>query len=362
MSHIARSAETLARCVEQGEALRSRASMVGDRSDYESWKTSRAQWVELTANELVQVYGGPERANELRAAASFPGHPEWQSEYANDVDAVGAAIDFLISLRQLISVSPADITPPADGEPDATATLEPQGPGEQASDAPFQRSPERSNRSEPPQVRVLTAEPVPLAPVDDDYARDDSAGSTFAPEAPPAEYAPARENGASAPAGEAAFGQRRDHSGKRVFLVHGIHEGWKQRVVSLLQRTGPHEVTILHERPDEGRTLVGQTAGTGYAIVLLTADEVGAPRLEPPHEPYYTPRARQSVVFEMGLLVGVLTPRYVCVLYERGVELPSDVHGLAYVLLDMAGAWQAQLLMHLRGAGFDYDVARLAAA
>jgi predicted nucleotide-binding protein len=189
-------------------------------------------------------------------------------------------------------------------------------------------------------------------------AREPSRGGELAPERAGASLL-AREdaNGvASKASSETAAEPRSEHLGKRVFLVHGMNEKWKHAVVRLLERTGPHEVTILHERPSEGRTLIEQAAGTGYAVVLLTADEVGTPRLDSGQEPWYSPRPRQSVVFEMGLLVGVLTPRYVCVLYERGVDLPSEVYGLAYVLLDTAGTWQSKLLMQLRSAGFDYQL------
>jgi predicted nucleotide-binding protein len=93
--------------------------------------------------------------------------------------------------------------------------------------------------------------------------------------------------------------------------------------------------------------------------VLLTADDVGTPRRALDEEPYFSPRARQGVVFQLGFLVGALTPARVCVLYEHGVELPSDLDGLGYVRFDLAGAWQSKLLGELRGAGFDYDPAKL---
>jgi hypothetical protein len=62
----------------------------------------------------------------------------------------------------------------------------------------------------------------------------------------------------------------------------------------------------------------------------------------------------------MGVLVAALTPRRLCVLYEDGVELPCHIDGITYVLLDLAGTWQSKLLLHLRGAGLDYDLNMLA--
>ena len=123
---------------------------------------------------------------------------------------------------------------------------------------------------------------------------------------------------------------------RQVFLAHGRDHKWMQAVAHLLERSGPHEVTVL------------------------TADDVGAPRLQTDEEPYYSPRARQGVVFEMGFLVAALTPGCVCVLYEDGVEMPCDVDGITYVRLDYAGTWQSKLLVQLRKAGFDYDLNKLA--
>ncbi len=187
-----------------------------------------------------------------------------------------------------------------------------------------------------------------LAPTPSDGERSESAG-----------------NGSmsSLPATRSPVGAGTDRT-RQVFLVHGRNDEIKQAVAGLLERSGPHEVTVLNERPSDRRMLVEQfvehAAESRYAVVLLTADDVGAPRLDSAREPYFSPRARQGVVFEMGVLVAALTPRCICVLYEDGVELPCDLDGIAYVRLDLAGTWQSKLLLHLRAAGFDYDLNSLA--
>ena len=85
-----------------------------------------------------------------------------------------------------------------------------------------------------------------------------------------------------------------------------------EAVARLLEQAGPHEVTILNERPGERGALAeqfcGHAPGSRYAVVLLTADDIGAPRVESEDEPYYSPRAHQAVVFEMGFLVAALAP------------------------------------------------------
>lgn len=70
----------------------------------------------------------------------------------------------------------------------------------------------------------------------------------------------------------------------------------------------------------------------------------------------FRPRARQNVVFEMGFFAGVLGRARVCALYENGVELPSDLAGLAYVPIDPGGAWKFHLARELKAANMDVDM------
>jgi predicted nucleotide-binding protein len=52
-------------------------------------------------------------------------------------------------------------------------------------------------------------------------------------------------------------------------------------------------------------------------------------------------------VLEMGFFYGRLGRERVAVLYEEGVEIPSDTLGVAYILIDKGGAWKTQLLREL---------------
>ena len=72
------------------------------------------------------------------------------------------------------------------------------------------------------------------------------------------------------------------------------------------------------------------------------------------------PRARQNVVFELGYFFGSLGRSRVAVLYESGVELPSDVNGVVYIEVDTQGAWQYRLGKELRAVGIEADINRLA--
>lgn len=49
----------------------------------------------------------------------------------------------------------------------------------------------------------------------------------------------------------------------------------------------------------------------------------------------------------------------VCVLHAGGVNLPSDIDGLAYVPLDESGAWKFELGHELKSAGYSVDLNEL---
>ncbi len=93
---------------------------------------------------------------------------------------------------------------------------------------------------------------------------------------------------------------------KQVLVAHGRSERWMRAVVHMLERTGVHDVTILNERSSERGALAEQfgerAPDSRYAVVLLTADDIGAARADSEDEPFFSPRAHQGVVFEMGFL------------------------------------------------------------
>ena len=142
--------------------------------------------------------------------------------------------------------------------------------------------------------------------------------------------------------------------GTKVFLVHGQDGDTKQQVATFLEGILGERPVILHEQPNRGRTLIEKfedhAAEVGFAVVLLTSDDVGAAKEERTHNP----RARQNVVFEHGFFVAKLGRGRVVAIHEEGVELPSDLDGVLYQPLD--GDWQMGLARELEGAGFSVDL------
>jgi predicted nucleotide-binding protein len=149
--------------------------------------------------------------------------------------------------------------------------------------------------------------------------------------------------------------QSRTALGDSIFVVHGQNETRKEAVARYLEKIAPLNVIILHERPNAGRTIIEKfedyAAKAAYAVVILTGDDEG--RLLGSGD--YNPRARQNVIYEFGFFCGQLGRSRVAVLYEAGVERPSDIEGVAYLALDDAGAWRALLARELLDAGIEID-------
>ena len=142
---------------------------------------------------------------------------------------------------------------------------------------------------------------------------------------------------------------------RRVFVVHGHDEEAKQTVARFLEKL-ELEPIILHEQPNEGRTVIEKferNADVEYAVVLLTPDDTGYPKSTPDQERL---RARQNVILELGYFIGRLSRKRVCALCKGTVEIPSDYHGVLYVPMDEAGGWKLKLATEIKQSGLFIDL------
>jgi predicted nucleotide-binding protein len=146
--------------------------------------------------------------------------------------------------------------------------------------------------------------------------------------------------------------------GRKVFLVHGHDESALQTVARFLEKIGL-EAIILREQPDAGRTIIEKFEGcaseVGFAVVLLTPDDLGGVDMEPAT----IFRARQNVIFELGYFAGKLGRGRVCLMRAGPIEIPSDLHGVIYTELDAAEGWKLKLIKELKAANLEFDANRM---
>ncbi len=112
-----------------------------------------------------------------------------------------------------------------------------------------------------------------------------------------------------------------------------------------------------------------------YAIALLTPDDIGAAdkdfsaavqrvlsdgpaaTLAVELSNALGHRARQNVIFEMGLFQGMYRRGSVCAIVAKGVEIPSDIAGVLYIPVagDGDADWKTLLRRELDYRGLHYD-------
>ncbi|MGO8869718.1 MAG: TIR domain-containing protein [Alphaproteobacteria bacterium] len=167
--------------------------------------------------------------------------------------------------------------------------------------------------------------------IDDEVAAEQAARAVAAPEAP------------AVP---------RDQS--KVFLVHGHDGEVRETVARFISEKLGLEPVILHERPNKGRTIITkfreESAGVGFAVVLMTPDDVG----KAAEAAVLKPRARQNVVFELGFFIGALGAENVAAIVKGDVERPSDFDGVVYISYEKED-WRTKLGQELQSAGYQID-------
>lgn len=139
----------------------------------------------------------------------------------------------------------------------------------------------------------------------------------------------------------------------KVFIVHGHDGEARETVARFVEKIGLSAI-ILHEQASRGRTIIEKVeanSDVGFAIVLLTPDDVGRAASSETTEP----RARQNVLLELGYFIGKLGRDKVCALKKGTLEIPSDFAGVVWETMDSAGAWKQSLARELEASGLSID-------
>ncbi|WP_375655765.1 TIR domain-containing protein [Bartonella sp. MR63HLJHH] len=123
-------------------------------------------------------------------------------------------------------------------------------------------------------------------------------------------------------------------SNKKIFIVHG-HDRYALKELELILLKLGLEPYILQNTSGNGLTII-QTlkkeicdSSIGFGIVLLTHDDMGYAISQGAEK--VQPRARQNVIFEMGMLAAALPLERIAILQKEGIEMLSDVGGVYYL-------------------------------
>lgn len=140
----------------------------------------------------------------------------------------------------------------------------------------------------------------------------------------------------------------------KVFIVHGHNDALKYQLADWLRKI-EIEPVILHEQANMGITsILGKIkrySGVDCAIVLFTSDDIGGIKGDVAN---LKPRARQNVVFEAGLFLGLLGSEKVIMLCEKDLERPGDLDGCIYIEADEHGGWKEKLRAEFDAIGIEY--------
>jgi predicted nucleotide-binding protein len=150
-----------------------------------------------------------------------------------------------------------------------------------------------------------------------------------------------------------------------VFVVHGHDKTLLIEVKDYLKALNIRPIVLIDEYGAEQslfKKFLTWSSDTKFAIVLITADDVGAGRYQ-----YDEPdikdrslqfRARQNVILELGYFYGLLGWDKVFVLLKNpdkkfpNFERPSDLDGVIFDTVESSGNWKAILKDKLKKSGF----------
>jgi predicted nucleotide-binding protein len=133
---------------------------------------------------------------------------------------------------------------------------------------------------------------------------------------------------------------------KVVFISHGRNAAWRE-LQHYLTSEQKIESLELSQQPNRGRTVINKlnevSDQCSYAVIVMTGDN-----LDIDGKPY----ARENVMHEIGFFQGKYGLDRVCILYENGTNIPSNLSGVVYVEFpkDVIKAAFPELLREIKAA------------
>jgi hypothetical protein len=119
--------------------------------------------------------------------------------------------------------------------------------------------------------------------------------------------------------------KNKQHMGNKVFITHGLSSDWSlvQNFIELKLKLSTVE---LAEQINKGRTIINKledaSKDCSYAVIVMTGDDKNEDG---------TPISRENVMHEIGYFQGRFGLDKVCILHEQGVNIPTNLSGIAYI-------------------------------
>ncbi len=151
----------------------------------------------------------------------------------------------------------------------------------------------------------------------------------------------------------------------KIFIVHGREHEYMSSLSRVLSILG-FDPIVLQNEANNGLTIIEKLEkyigygfkhvdlNVGFAFVLYTPDDLG--HLPGELEQY---RARQNVVFEHGLLLGILGRDRTCAIVKGSIEIPSDFQGVIYERISDFEKEAITVIRILASAGYQIDTSKL---
>jgi hypothetical protein len=308
-------------------------------ADLESALEKRAKWLEDSVNMLARLVNNPFFENEYNMRATLDMDSaitfSLKEKYFRDDmnEQIGRLESFLEHLKLIPETTAEEFIEQKLAE---ESVKEKQAKEIQSIEAQLREAltselkpPKELPKEEPLIERPLQEEPLKEAPPGREHPRE---------EPPPTMVL----NQSQLPVGN-------------VLLIHGRDEATKESILEFLETLGLRPF-VLHEQPDGGKSMIekfGESPDIHFAIILLTPDDIAAPRHKPKER---QARVSQNVIFEFGYFLSKLGRGRVCALYKEGVEIPSDYLGAVYIPMDSRGGWRLLVAKEIKQAGMEIDL------
>ena len=119
--------------------------------------------------------------------------------------------------------------------------------------------------------------------------------------------------------------QPKTESPRRVFISHGRSAEWR-KVQPFIEKDVELQTIELAQEPNAGRTiiekLIDNSKRCDSAVIVMTGDDFTQKE---------EARVRENVMHEIGFFQGSYGRHKVILLHEEGVNIPSNLSGVAYV-------------------------------